>query len=287
MKLLRKTGFLLVALLLLGAGFAQAAPQPEWVRKGESFMNRKRTNTSYSFKIFKSVDSFLSLAKENRFIPLLEYLGGQYGADPLTMTIDSLSNGPGEPSTYRIDIPVEGRTETAWAQRLDDYYTFDYIPSPDPVYEYFQLYAVSEKGVEPSFDTFRRTDREEGNAALMSFLPGAGQLYKGKTVEGYAIMGTEIALGAVALIQQIRAGYYDRMAQTATTGTDSFRNDAIGVRKIRNVALVGMGALWTYSIIDALVSVSVPRISVSAPQGALLTISPTAASAGLAFVYRF
>lgn len=283
---LRKTG--LVALLLLVGGLcAGAAPLPEWARKGEAYMNRKRTNTSYEFKVFRTEDAYLSRLQENRFFPLYEYLGEKYGADPTTMALDSLSNGPGAPATYRITFPANGRQASVLAQRVDVYDAVDYNTDLDPVFEYYQLYAVSEKDGNPTFDTFECGERSKGTAALMNIIPGAGQLYKGHTFKGYTILGTEIALGVTAITQQVKADYYDRMAETATVGADSFRNDAIARRRIRNAALITMGGIWAYSIFDALVAESMPNISVSAPSGAQLTLAPAPTSAGLALVYRF
>ena len=283
---LRKTG--LLALLLLVAGVsASAAPKPEWAWKGESYMNKKRTNTSYEFKVFKTEDAYLSRLQENRFFPLLEYLGGQYEVDPAMMALDSLSNGPGVPATYLISIPLKGHIATVRAQRVDVFADVDYNTAMDPVFEYYQLYAVSGKDSEASFDTFERGERSRGKAALMNIIPGAGQLYKGHAFKGYTILGSEIALGVTAITQQFKANYYDKMAQTATVGADSYRNDALARRRIRNAALCAMGGIWAYSVFDALVSESMPIISVSAPQGGQLTLAPSSTSAGVALVYRF
>ena len=109
---LRKTG-LLAILLVVASVCAGAAPLPEWARKGEAYMNRKRTNTSYSFKVFKSEDAYLSRLQENRFFPLLAYLGDKYGVAPEKMALDSLSNGLGAPATYRISFPASITTRTS------------------------------------------------------------------------------------------------------------------------------------------------------------------------------
>ena len=283
---LRKTG-LLAILLVVASVCAGAAPLPEWARKGEAYMNRKRTNTSYEFKVFKSEDAYLSRLQENRFYPLLKYLGDKHNLDPERMSLDSLSNGPGKPYTFRIALPFDGHIGTIYAQRVDVYSAVDRNTTGDPVFEYYQLYAVSDLYSEVSFDDFTRGERSKGTAALMNIIPGAGQLYKGHTFKGYAILGSEIALGVTAITQQVKANYYDKMVASATVGADSFHNDAIGRRRIRNAALIAMGGIWAYSIFDALVAESMPNISVSAPSGAQLTFAPASTSAGIALVYRF
>ena len=287
MMRLRIIGFCVLSLLFAGSVCAEAAPLPEWAWKGESYMNKKRTNTSYRFKVFKAEDESLTRLAEGRFYPLLAFLGEEYGADPATMALDSLSNGPGEAFTYRIIIPEQGHTATVWAQRVDVYSTVDNNVALDPVFEYYQLYAVSEKDADVVFDCFERGERSKTVAALMNIIPGTGQLYKGQTFKGFAILGSEIALGVTAVTQQFKANYYDKMAETATVGAESFRNDALARRKIRNAALVAMGGVWAFSIYDALASESMPNILISAPGSKGVTLSPAAESAGIALVYHF
>ena len=284
---MRKLGYLVFLLLLAGLATAQATPLPEWARKGESYMNKKRLNTSYVFKVFKTEDAYLSRLQEGRFYPLLEYLGDKYYIDPERMGLDSLSNGPGEPFTYRILVPFDGHPGTVLAQRVDVYSAVDYNTPGDPVFEYYQLYAVSEVNADVTFDEFERSERSKGKAALLNVVPGVGQLYKGHTFKGCAILGSEIALGVTAVTQQFKANYYEKMAKTATVGADSFRNDALARRRIRNAALGAMAGIWAFSIFDALAAESMPNINVSAPQGGQLTITPSSAGAGLALVYRF
>lgn len=284
---LRIIGCFVLSLLFAGAVCVEAAPLPEWAWKGESYMNKKRTNPSYRFKVFKTEDVSLTRLEEGRFYPLLAFLGEEYGADPATMSLDSLSNGSGEAFTYRITIPEQGHTATVWAQRVDVYSTVDNNAALDPVFEYYQLYAVSGKDADVVFDRFERSERSKGKAALMNIIPGTGQLYKGHTFKGYAILGSEIALGVTAVTQQLKANYYDKRAETATVGADSFRNDALSRRKIRNAALGAMAGIWAFSIYDALASESMPNILVSSPEGKGLTLSPSPEGFGIAFVYHF
>ena len=286
---LKKTSMLALLLLLAGSVCAQAKPLPEWVWKGESFMNKKRTNTTYEFKVFKTEDAYLSRLQEGRFFPLLEYLGERYQADINRMSLDSLSNGVGEPYTYRISIPLKDGPATVLAQRVDVYSRVDNNVALDPVFEYYQLYAVSQlNGTDVAFDHFERGERSKTTAALLNVvLPGTGQLYKGQTFKGAVILGSEIALGVTAITQQVKAKYYDRMEATDTVAPDSYRNDALARRKIRNAALCAMAGVWAFGIFDALASESLPNITVTAPQGGQLTIAPSSSGAGLALVYRF
>ena len=289
MLCLKKTSMLALLLLIAGSVCVQAKPLPEWVWRGESFMNKKRTNTTYEFKVFKTEDAYLSRLQEGRFFPLLEYLGERYQADINQMSLDSLSTGLGEPYTYRVSIPLKDGPATVFAQRVDVYSRVDNNVALDPVFEYYQLYAVSQlNGTDVAFDHFERGERSKATAALMNVvLPGTGQLFKGQTFKGCVILGSEIALGVTAITQQVKAKYYDRMEATDTVAPDSYHNDALARRKIRNAALCAMAGVWAFGIFDALATESMPNITVSAPQGGQLTIAPSSSGAGLALVYRF
>ena len=280
---------LLVFLLLAGfGGNAFSATIPEWAWKDESYMNRKRTNTTYAFKVFKTEDSSLTRLHEGRFYPLLKYLGEKYGADPETMAVDSLSQGAYMPYTYRITFPENGRTATVKARRVDVFSMVDHNVNLDPVFEYYQLYAVSEKDADVVFDDFQVGERSKGVAALLNVVaPGAGELYKGQTFKGWALLGSEVALGAAAITFHVRSTYYKAREEKGDLEPDSFRSEKIGMRRLRNITLGAMAGIWAFGLFDAFASESMPNITVSAPQGGNLTLAPAASSAGLSLVYRF
>ena len=285
---MKKRWSLILLFLLCCYGTAMSATLPEWAWKNESYMNRKRTNTSYEFKVFKTEDNNHTRLHEGRFYPLLKYIGETYGADPDTMVLDSLSNGPYAPSTYRISFPENGRTATVKAQRVDVYSAVDYNVDLDPVFEYYQLYAVSGKDAHVTFDEFKAGERSKGTAALMNVLaPGAGQLYKGQTFKGYALLGSEIALGAAAVTFHLRSNYYKGRKEEGTLEPESFRSEEIGLRRLRNITLGAMAGIWAFGLFDAFASESMPNITVSAPNGGALTFAPASGSAGVALVYRF
>jgi len=279
---------LLFAFFLLGNLCARATSLPEWARKGESYMNRKRTNTSYSFKVFKTEDSSLTRLQEGRFYPLLKDLGDQCGISPDMMVLDSLSNGPGEPFTYRILLPRPGYPATVLAQRVDVFSTVDYNVERDPVFEYYQLYAVSEINGVAVFDHFEKGERSKATAALLSAVaPGVGQIYKGHTFKGGVILGSEIALGVTAVTFHARSLYYQKRKEEDTLAPESFHSEEIGLRRLRNITLGAMAGIWAFGIYDAFAKESMPTISVSAPQGGQLTLSPSSVGAGLTLVYHF
>ena len=250
-------------------------------------MNRARTNQTYEFKVFRTEDGNLTRLREGRFYPLLEYVGERYGADPAVMTVDSLSTVPGEPYTYRIFIPEAGKTATVYARRVDVFSEISYNVEEDPVFEYYQLYAVSQKYAAPSFDTFEKTERSRTLAAVMDIVPGAGQLYKGDTFKGFVLLGSEVALGAVALFAQTKSLYYKDVKEHATSELDSWQSNITAMKRLRNISLCAMAGVCAFGIFDAIVADSVPRIVVSAPSGASLSLAPASGSAGAALVFQF
>lgn len=286
MKQLTMSGILTLLLLLGCSGSAFSATRPEWVLKGESFMNRKRTNTSYEFKVFKTEDAFLTRLQGGRFTPLLAYLGEREGIDPVSMSLDSLSNGAGEPYTYRIVFPDNGKESMVLAQRIDVFSIPDYNTVNDPIFEYYQLYAVSETNAEVAFDEYTRTQKSKAVAGLLSIVPGAGQLYMGNRVKGYSLLGSEVALGALALSSHLNARRFHNLKETSPHA-DSFASKERSMRLLRNASLGVMAGIWAFGLYDALTSEPMSTISVTEKEAATLTIAPSPSGAGLALVLRF
>lgn len=280
---------LLVSLLLGWCSLEAGAVIPEWAWKGDDYMNKRRKNTSYVFKSFRSEDPSATRLHEGRFYPLYKYLGERYGASPEEMALDSLSNGPGEPYTYRIVFPSEGKQSVVFAQRVDVYSATDHNVNLDPVFEYYQLYAISEKDADVVFDRFERSERSKAAAALMNAVaPGAGQLYKGHTFKGYVLLGSEIALGVAAIHCHRRSLFYKAKKEDPDSiAPDSFHSEEIGLRRLRNASLCAMAGIWAFGIYDALAKESMPNILVSSPTAGTLSVAPASSGAGLALVYQF
>ena len=282
-----RSGLLVLLLLALGSMEVFATALPEWAWKEESFMNKKRKNTTYVFKVFKTEDSNLTRLREGCFYPLLKFLGERYNADPASMVVDSLSDTRQQRRTYTVSFPDNGRRAVVYAQRVDDFSAVDYDVNQNPVFEYYQLYAVSEKDVQPIFDVFEEGVRSKKTAAMMNIIPGAGQLYKGQTFRGYSILGSEVALGAAAITFHARSNYFGRKKNEPSESPESFHSKQESLSRLRNTTLCAMAGIWAFSIVDALVSDSMPNITVSAPQDRQISIVPAPQSAGIAIVYRF
>ena len=98
--MIKLAGLLTVAAVcLFSAPEALAGIHPEWVRKGEAKMNKSRVSDNYEFKVFHTWSGDYNLLWEERFVPLMDYLGECYGTDRSKMQLDSLATNP---VTYRL-----------------------------------------------------------------------------------------------------------------------------------------------------------------------------------------
>lgn len=281
--------FLVAACLLVFGVSVRAAStvRPQWVQKGESFMNAKRTNDSYVFKIFHTSDADLNRVMEEEFQPLLDYVRDTWQAVPETMSLDSLV-AEGVPSTFRVSFrDASGREGAVLARRVDTWLSFEDFASNEYEFEYYQLYAVSARDGVVDFDEFEPTAASKPVAAVLSVVPGLGQLYKGDTRKGLAIIGGEVAFGAAALIFQHCANRNQRHVDAGEFPVDSWESKVAGYKLVRNVSLGAMGAIWVFSIIDAGIAEALPKVLVRDSSAGQIDITPAPNSAGLRLVYNF
>ncbi len=277
MSLFNRFFVLLAVVWLLPAPDAFAGVKPEWVQKGEEAMNRKRTNDSYVFKAFHQADADYNRLMDGRFDPLIHYVASRYHAERGSVQLDSLVSGAGVPVTYRIAFRDAEGEAVVLARRVDSYLTFEDINDQEFLWEHDQLFAVSDKNRDVVFDSFGIESANNGLAALMSVVPGVGQLYKGNTAKGLVILGSEVALGAAATIFQLKANGFQKRADAGEFPMDSWQSKADGYRLVRNVSFGAMAGIWLFGIFDAVVGDGASR----------LKVEPATGSAGVGMVYSF
>ena len=287
-KILKAAGALAFACVFLFlTPEAVAAVKPQWVRLGEEVMNRKRIGENYTFKVFHTWNPDLTLLKEQRFLPLLTYVREQYGADPQSMTLDTIESMQTDDVTYRISFKDASGDAVVYAKKVDEYCYFEDFEENKFAYEYYQLFAVSDKNIHPVFDKFVIQDNSNTNAALLSIIPGVGQLYKGENLKGYGILGTEAFLTAGALVSHKYYKKYQKNADDGVPFADSWHSKATSCKVARNIMVGAFAGVWVYNILDAAILPGGSRVLVRKPDGQKLTISPSTSSAGLALTYRF
>ncbi len=277
MAFFKRVFVLLAVFWLLPAPDAFAGVKPEWVQKGEEAMNRKRTNDSYVFKAFHQADADYNRLMDGRFDPLIHYVASRYHAERGSVQLDSLVSGAGVPVTYRIAFRDAAGEAVVLARRVDSYLTFEDINDQEFLWEHDQLFAVSDKNRDVVFDSFGIESANNGLAALMSVVPGVGQLYKGNTAKGLVILGSEVALGAAATIFQLKANGFQKRADAGEFPMDSWQSKADGYRLVRNVSFGAMAGIWLFGIFDAVVGDGASR----------LKVEPATGSAGVGMVYSF
>lgn len=277
--------FLLLAACLLQGPVASAGVKPEWMRKSEEQLNQKRTNDSYVFKVFHQSAPDHEWLMDERFEPLLDYVRTRYQARPGTMALDSLVAAD-MPVTYRVTfVDAEGEG-VVLAQRVDSYEIMEDV-CDEFHFDLYELFAVSEKNQDVLFDRFSMAEPSRALAALMSVVPGMGQIYKGSTWKGVALFGAEGALVTTAIILNNRTQFYQQKADAGEFPVDSWQSKADAYKTMRNISIGLVAGVWVAGILDALFVSGSQRVIVKDPGGRQLSIEPASTTAGLGLVYSF
>lgn len=287
-KILKAAGMLaLTCVCLFLTPEVVAAVKPQWVRQGEEVMNRKRIGENYTFKVFHTWDADMNLLQETRFDPLMTYVREKYGADPQSMTMDTIESVETDDVIYRISFKDASGGGVVYAKKVDEYCYFEDFEANEFGFEYYQLYAVSEKNILPVFDKFVIVDNSNSTATALSIIPGVGQLYKGETLKGCGILGTEAFLTAGAIVSHKYYKKYQKNADNGVPFADSWQSKATSCKVARNILAGAFASVWIYNILDAAVLPGGSRVIVKRPDGQSLSITPSSSSAGLALTYRF
>ncbi len=281
--------FLLLCLVISLPGMAQQNTKPLWIQKGEKPLNKDRFNESYYFKVFNTYGMDVNKLKEERFQPLLTYVRERYGADYEQMKLDSLCLNSDTLTTYRIAFTDTLGSGVVYARKVDEHFAFeDYVDNTFQ-FEYYQLYAISERDSVPVFDDFELTRTYNQKALALSLIPGMGQIYKGQKAKGYVILGTEAVLVTSTIAFQIEKRYCRRKAKEYPEVGDSWKSKERSWRQMRNLCIGLAGGLYVYNLIDAAISKGSRHVNVKKPKDRQLLITPSASpeGAGLTFTYNF
>jgi hypothetical protein len=251
------TGLLLL-MQALGASFvlAQSGRLP-WV-DGEL----PPPSPSFEYVVERGEGTSLSAAREDAFNALLLDLGNQAGVRVTSRTLSEIKRelnsrqhsqdyNETERSTTTYRIEREGFR--AFFVKAGEYYERIRTPYGD-IYRLWALYEVSgKKSFKPYIPEY--TARYGGDAFWRSaLLPGWGQIYKGSTAKGIAVIGGEVVLiGGLVATENLRASYMQKI--NATHDADHIRTyarKADAMKNTRNLCIAGAAALYIYNIIDAI-----------------------------------
>lgn len=244
------------------AGDKSSGSKPQWVSKGEGILNAQRTNNTYYFKVIHTYGHDLAEAKRSGINTLADYIGKRNkitGEAVTEMESSNINGNLREQENFRVTFRNDFSTSAFEAALVDDYW--ELVGSE---YQYCALYAVSERGDGTArFDRFEVTRSYGATPAVMSVIPGAGQLYKGQKVKGFCMLGgAAVGVATIVLCENRRAYNETRIAeqpQFARTYSTRRDNWATG----RNVAIGATAALMVWSIIDAAATPGATRIKVS------------------------
>ncbi len=278
----------MISIIMTAGSFSASAEKaPDWTRKSVQALNALRSNTSYEFMVFRTEDPSQTRLHETWSVPLVNYLAEKYDADPNLMVVERISDSSDNQPLYRVLMGGPGAGDAVLVRRIDAYDNVDYNTVWDAYFECYQLFAIGEKNSDVVFDDFSLEGSSKAGAAVMSIIPGVGQLYKGETGKGLALLGTGVALAGSGIASHIVAKNWERMMVEQPEFKDSWSQKAYGMRRQRNTLLVVLGCVSAYSIFDAIVSDGVPKLKVRESDGSTLSVAPSAESAGLALVLSF
>ncbi len=118
---------------------------------------------------------------------------------------------------------------------------------------YFLCAVGNPKASSVNFDKVQITDKYGAKGLWRSaILPGWGQMYKGSTGKGIAILGAEVvAVGGIVAFESMRSSYVAKM-HTQPHYAQQYASKASNCKNIRNGFIAGAAAVYVYNIIDAI-----------------------------------
>lgn len=259
------------AIMLLATPTTRAAKHsgnaPQWLTKGEAYLNSQRTNDTYYFKIIQNIGPELALLRQESTNALADYIGKRNKVQGLEKMEINHTQTQGETvstrENYQMVFKNEFTSEAFYATLVDQYWE-EVDDSDGHTYQYYALYAVSASGsTPPVLDRFEVSRSYGATPVFMSVIPGVGQLYKGNTVKGWCMLGGAVAgVGAIVFFENERASYATKIKEQPKHA-QTYKTKADNNETARNVAIGVTGALVAWSIIDAAVAPGVTRIKIS------------------------
>lgn len=266
--------------------------EPEWMKKGEEVMNKKRSNDSYYFKIVENTGSSLEALKNQRVVALSSFIGQSNNIKGTAKTeiVEDFSNpnAVGQ-ECYSFSYTNNTETETFYAKLVDEYWELIRGLDGKTYYEYYALFAVSSNSSMPEFDKFSTTTSYGAKGLMMSVIPGMGQIYKGSPVKGYCILGGEIAcVGGIVFCDLQRASYIKKMKEQPKYAKE-YASRADNWENGRNICIGAAAALYVYNLVDAAVIKGARRVKVKKENGCGFSFNPSfnMNNTGVSLTYNF
>ena len=255
--------FFILLLLCCGSTFGQREImksdklRPQWLSK-----TPKPTNPSFMYVVVTGEGATLEGARAKCLERLAD---NQQLRNSVSVSMDreneskveqSFTNGRLDERVkeyYTVTVNIKGKEVKLSANRVDEYWELVMMGGTRQ-YVCRTLYMVGTSSAPVWFDDVTLTTKYGARGFFRSLIPGWGQMYKGSTVKGACILGSEILLvGGVIASENLRASYHKKMLeqprfyQKYNTKSDNWEN-------IRNVCIGAAAAFYVYNLIDAIVA---------------------------------
>mgnify|MGYP007101880848 CR=1 FL=1 len=160
------------------------------------------------------------------------------------------SNGSvSEETSFNMMAVVEGTPINIVAKIVDEYFE-----SNGKSNTYYFLCAVGNpKASAVNFDKVQITDKYGAQGLWRSaIVPGWGQMYKGSSGKGFAILGAEVvAVGGIVAFESMRSSYVTKIHKQPQFA-QQYASKASNCQNIRNGFIAGAAAIYVYNLIDAI-----------------------------------
>lgn len=188
-----------------------------------------------------------------------------------------------EETSFNMMAVVEGDPVNVVVKIIDEYQE-----AKDGQGVFYFLCAVGNpKASSVNFDKVQITDKYGAKGLWRSaILPGWGQMYKGSTGKGIAILGTEVvAVGGIVAMESMRSSYVKK-AKTQPQFAQKYYSKASNCRNISYGFMVAAGAIYVYNIIDAIAAPGARWLKTTNGELSFYP-SVTADGMGLTVAYQF
>lgn len=165
------------------------------------------------------------------------------------ITSENHNGDVSEEISFNMMAIVEGDPVNVVVKIIDEYHE-----AKDGQGVYYFLCAVGNpKASSVNFDRVQITDKYGAKGLWRSaIIPGWGQMYKGSTGKGIAILGAEVvAVGGIVAFESMRSSYVAKI-HTQPQYAQQYASKASNCKNIRNGFIAGAVAVYVFNLIDAI-----------------------------------
>lgn len=274
--------FIVLGLLILSSiewngVSAQSTTKPLWAQRGVKSLNNKRISKDYHFVSFHNEVVNSSPVQTSPLSLMRVNIGKEFGVSPEQIRIDSIVPADGGRVTYSVTFPSPSADEltTVYVQEVDSYSRYNDNINGSYDYDMYNLYALSDKDITPTFDDFEVTRKYNGVPLAMSLIPGLGQIYKGQSAKGYTIIGAEVVFVGAIVFGELNRSYYMKKGRENPEFYESWKSKASTFSTVRNIGIIFAGATYLYNIFDAAFAKGAPHVLIKQPNSSPIKMAFT------------